>query len=144
MYKNGQKAVRLREIAARLTELSAADQLITGPDRASPDGRQQLAEIAVERRQLRDERDQLLADPDPEPAGIREQMDRMWLTVLATDDRLREWRRQSEIERDEEREERRVRQAEQDRWFQALAIMVVIEAVGLLISVALASAALMA
>lgn len=131
-YKNGQKAARLREIAARLRELDADDKLIAGPDRASPDGRDELARIAVERRQLREERDELLADPEPEPGPIREEIARMWQVVAAFDQRLREWRHDDEARRAEEKTERRERQATQDRWFQVLALVAMIEAVGVI------------
>lgn len=133
-YKNGQKAARLREIAARLRELDADDKLITGPDRASPDGRQQIAEIAVERRQLREERDELLADPEPEPGPIREEIARMWQVVAAFDQRLREWRHDDEARRAEDKTERLQRQALQDRWFSALALVAVIEALGIILA----------
>jgi len=82
-YKNGQKAARLREIAARLKEIDAEDSLIQGEERSSPDGRQQIAEFAVGRRQLRQEREELLSDPDPEPGPIREEIARMWAVVAS-------------------------------------------------------------
>jgi hypothetical protein len=140
-YKNGQKAIRLREISARLKELEAEDKLIQGPDRSSPDARDEIARIAVERKQLRAERDDLLADPDPEPGPIREEIARMWTVIAAFNNRISDWHSDAErletareLRRANERDERQERQKVVDRWFVGLAF-----AAGIQLAVAIAA-----
>ena len=91
MMTDLERRQRLEWIETRLLEL-ARNRALADTEKAGLDASYDRATIDMEVRRLREERQQLLAEPSPQPGDLRLQIRDMWVTVLRLDADWREWR----------------------------------------------------